>query len=163
MADVLIEIANSAGLLVDSLDNPRLAMRYGLVDASRVKTALAWKDYHYQVKKLEEKRLLDIDRIHGRIIASLSHEGVLETIRLLTERVPELGDGECCVVSFDVPNVKRKFRDQLRNFLKQAGFEYRHRSVWVTKADAAYALGELFHDAVVAGWLDIYTARRLTL
>jgi len=162
VADTLVEIANAAGLLIDNLDSPHLAMRYGLVDAGRVKTALAWKEYHQQIKKLEEKKLLTIDRVHGYIIASLTDEGIVETIRLLTEYAPELDKDEYCLVSFDVPNVKRRFRDQLRSFLKQAGFEYRHRSVWITKADAAEALGQLFHEAVTAGWLDIYTAKRFS-
>lgn len=114
------------------------------------------------IKRLKKKELIKINKKGDQMVLSLTKTGKIESLRskiiCCEDQLP--GD-ECCIVSFDVPEDVRLARDKFRKFLKSAGFNKLHRSVWVSNLNIVDLLIELIKMMKVGGWISVFCGRRL--
>lgn len=102
----------------------------------------------------------------GRVELLPKGETLIEKIRVSEYQIPEplIWDGKWRIVMFDVPESRRRIRDQLRRLLQEAGLKRLHDSVWVhpypcdelvvlvkaylknTRGEVHYGVGELIES-----------------
>lgn len=102
----------------------------------------------------------------GRVELLPKGKALIEKIRASEYQIPEplMWDGKWRIVMFDVPESRRRVRDQLRRLLQEAGLKRLHDSVWVhpypcdelvvlvkahlknTRGEVHYSVGELIES-----------------
>jgi phenylacetic acid degradation operon negative regulatory protein len=69
------------------------------------------------------------------------------------ERLKKRKDGKWIMIIFDIPEKKRKWRDELRGFLYNLGFQVLQKSVWISP----YNVLDRLREIVTTLSLDKYT------
>ncbi len=97
-----------------------------------------YRDYVRQeqqaIRRLRHRKLVEAKKTAQGLEVMLTSAGQTEALRwaILTE-THTLPEGQCCYVSFDIPELSRKQRDAFRHFLKRAKFVMIHESLWCTR------------------------------
>jgi len=137
--------------LVDELDllltfgyRPAAVLTYGMEGVRRMRSAKERKWRREAMRRLEKRRLVEMLRGKNETRISLTEKGAEELLRRKIDQAEELPDGAVCLVVFDVPEVKKKLRDQLRFLLMSLGFSPLQKSVWISPFDVASLLENFF-------------------
>ena len=90
----------------------------------------------------------------GEVLVKLTNKGKNQ---LAIERAlnSDKWDGKFRVVIFDIPEKNRKVRDVLRRKLKEWGFKYLQKSLWVSKKDIADPMREFIKELGVEKWVNV--------
>ncbi|MBU0646192.1 CRISPR-associated endonuclease Cas2 [Patescibacteria group bacterium] len=132
----------------------------GLEMFNEIKAVQERRRIREAVRLLEQKKLIKIKKKAKRIELSLTKKGKLESVRhQIISEDRQLPKDEVCIVVFDIPEHVRKIRDELRWFLKSAGFVQLQRSVWITTADTIRPLNILLKEMKVNNWIYIFQGR----
>lgn len=111
------------------------------------------------VQRLKEQKLAEIRTRGEHIQVVLTHEGKAEGLRLfILSTQKELPSGEYCLVSFDLPEDIRWARGTFRKFLKAAGFERVHHSLWKSNKDVLAPMQELIRVMNATKWIKAFSA-----
>lgn len=96
--------------------------------------------------RLTKKGLLKFENSH--YVMTSTGESTLERWRRADFKLkrPKKWDNKWRIVIFDIPERKRKIRDELRNIFLQAGFIKLQNSVWVYPYDCEDIIGLLKTD-----------------
>lgn len=85
--------------------------------------------------RMERHKMISLPRkgTMGRVEILSKGSALIEKIQASEYRIPEpmIWDGKWRMVMFDVPEQRRRVRDQLRQLLQSAGLMRLHDSVWV--------------------------------
>ena len=107
-----------------------------LVDKS--KRGLSNRRYYVKstIRRLADKGLIAFKKSErGNIYARLTNQGRHELLKYRLEELvintPRRWDGKWRIVTFDIQELKRRARDQLRQELVNLGFVHLQNSVWV--------------------------------
>ncbi len=107
------------------------------------------------LKRLRERGLLEQDFIdESKIIFKLTELG-RDVLGVKTFNELDW-DGNWRVVIFDIPEEKRRIRDQFRRKLKHWGFKNWQQSVWVSKADVTDKLRALIEELGIGQWVAVF-------
>ncbi len=155
-----MQLNHSTDLLFENLHQPGLAFRYGLEGAIEIRNAREKQLQRRELRRLEKKKMVKINKIADKYEITLTDLGRLEALKLEICAAEELSEEEDCVVVFDIPESKRGLRKNIREFLKEAGFFCIQRSVWVSRFDAGDALSQFFEGVGNQDWVRVYTAKR---
>lgn len=147
-------------LVIENIHQPGLAFRYGLENAIEIRDSKEKALQKRELRRLEERRLVKIDKTAKLYVVRLSDDGLLEVLRQKINQAYPLPDGRDCIVVFDIPESKRKLRDGLRRLLKDVGFFCIQRSVWMSPFDAGEAFAEFFRFVGNEDWVRVYTGIR---
>lgn len=93
----------------------------------------AYRRYHALLHKLEEQGLLATEGSGHDKRWALTKKGrsrIKEQRALAIRNESLTTNGGVTVISYDIPEAKRKIRGQLRDMLKMTGFEQAHQSLW---------------------------------
>ena len=161
-ANCLLEILYTTNLFLANIHRPHLAFRYGLEDALEVKELMDQASQRRALRRLEQRRLIKLERTAGTYEAALTQEGVAEALRLQVACCKELAEGVSCIVVFDIPIEHHRLRRQIREFLKWAGFTKTQQSVWTSTKDACSALANLFRANSIDTWVRVYRGVEVT-
>lgn len=104
-------------------------------------------------QRLKQKGYLKTSKKNNQTIFELTdavkkHLAAFEKLTL-KYRTPAKWDGRWRLVSFDVPETQRKYRDTLRWKLKRLGLEQFQQSIWVSP----YPLEDDFQQIIMEGGL----------
>lgn len=84
------------------------------------------------LRYLRKKKLIEYRIQRNRFLWRFTNDGLVAALKdKITDTTKRLRIGHC-IILFDIPEATRDIRDELRNFLKSAGFIYLQRSAWVT-------------------------------
>ena len=110
-------------------------------------------------QEIKEQELLEL-QIHGNeVVLELTEKGVLEALKGEIRKTKEnLKNGECCIVSFDIPEYIRKTRSAFRRFLKSAHFTQIQRSVWKSEYNVMEPMSELVNRLKIEKWAKVFRA-----
>ncbi len=134
MAKIIFVILKEVGeITIESFFHNSHASRFGFGHGPRYH-----RNYHSTMSRLVKKGFLaKKDRIY-RLTEDGEKEAffsILELYKLdgsIKQKVkPEKWDGKWRIVFFDVPEKKRRYRDELRSMLKIAGFKEFQKSIWI--------------------------------
>ncbi len=159
-SDILLELLNATDLLFENIHQPGLAFRYGLENAIEIRNNRERWLQNREVKRLEKRKLVEINKIADKYHVCLTDEGKIEALRLAILEANLLPEGQDCIVMFDIPESKRKLRKQIRELLKEAGFFCIQRSVWMSPFDAAEAFSAYFRSVNGHDRVRVYTGVR---
>lgn len=158
---ILREIADSTDDILTTGYQPVAVARYGLDGVYRMRAAREAAERRKALKRLEEKKLIQV-RVEGeKYWAALTKKGVQEILRQKVFDTEPLPENRTCVVVFDIPELHRKLRKSLRKFLDHAGFFQLQRSVWISPFDAQDSLQQLFRSSGANKWVRVFTTKDL--
>lgn len=121
------------------------------LDKSALATAL---------KRLREKGLIDF--IDGQTLtARLTHFGKDKALWIKMREEEEKWDGKWRLVSWDIPESRRKARDLLRHQLKQLGFIKFQNSIWASKKNCTKLLNEYVKKVGIEDWVKVLESNDL--
>lgn len=88
------------------------------------------------INSLVDKRMIiKIRNDRGQTLLRITKEGRQELKRYLTQELkiekPRRWDGKYRLIIFDIKEIRRKTRDELRKWLEHLGFKRLQNSVWV--------------------------------
>lgn len=120
--------------------------------------------YHYGIPELKKSSL-------SQALKRLRENGLVELVddkelifrltdsgrdKVLWEKMKvsdESWDGKWRVVIWDIPEKRKTIRDVLRYKLKQLGFKYLQKSVWVSKKNCKRELREFIRKVGIEDWV----------
>ena len=76
---------------------------------------------------------------------------------------PMFNDGTICVVMFDIPESRRKVRNELSAFLKRSSFVAFQRSVYISPFDAFEPLKLWIKLKGYSRWVEVYRATKVVI
>lgn len=119
-------------------------------------------EFSQALKRLRERGLVEQDKIdEGKIIFKLTQLG---SDVLGRDAVSKFDwDGKWRVVIFDIPEQKRRIRDQFRRKLKHWGFKNWQQSVWVCKADVTDKLRSLMEELGIGKWVAVLESDNVSI
>lgn len=111
-------------------------------------------EFSQALKRLRERGLVEQDLLdESKVIFKLTQLG---RDVLGVKPVNEFDwDGVWRVVIFDIPEDRRRIRDQFRRKLKHWGFKNWQQSVWVTKNDVTDKLRSLIEELGIGQWVAV--------
>ena len=111
-------------------------------------------------KRLVEQELLELEEVENNMYLKLTSRGKIEAIKdLIINTKVELPIGEKCLVSFDIPEHIRNIRWHIRKFLKDAGFEMVHLSLWQSTKDVAENMVCLVKELGATKWIKVFKTK----
>ncbi len=118
-------------------------------------------EFSQALKRLRERGLVEKGFVdEGKIIFKLT---ALGRDALGVKAVSEFDwDGIWRVVIFDIPENKRRIRDQFRRKLKHWGFKNWQQSVWVTKNDVTNKLRSLIEELGIEQWVAVLESNNVS-
>lgn len=123
------------------------------LDKSALATAL---------KRLRENGFIDFldDKT---LIAHLTDSGKNQALWIKMRLEDEKWDGKWRLVSWDIPESRRKARDLLRHQLKQLGFIKFQNSIWASKKNCTKLLNEYIKKVGIEDWVKVLESDSLNL
>lgn len=109
--------------------------------------------YHI-VRRLKDKGWVETIKNEGRVLVKLTDKGKNHVAIEKALKIDKW-DGKFRVVIFDIPEKNRKVRDVLRRRLKEWGFKYLQKSLWVSKKDIAEPMREFIKELGMEKWVNI--------
>lgn len=161
-ADLLLEISDTFSLLSDVAYSRSPFLLYGNDGKRYQKAKEEYWEKRKTLKRLQEKKLLVIQKAADQYRIALTEEGARQVFRLKVMSADILPSDEVCMVIFDIPESEQKIRQKLRKFLFQAGFIPIQRSVWISNVDASQPLSELFEVTGAKKWIRVYRAHEIS-
>ena len=111
-------------------------------------------------KRMVEQELIKLTEFGKKVKARLTGKGriaVLKHEMLMYQ--DDLPEGDCCLVSYDIPEDLKSIRDQFRFFLKQAGFEMVHLSLWKCSKDIVSLMKDFVKELGISRWVNVSKAQ----
>src|SRR3989338_3765198 len=150
-------------ITVDAFFNPKYAKKYGYTPTNFSRSSKAmYYNWNKSVSRLKDKKLIGqkgdiyylttqgekeafLQKIKGEITSySLNHKNMK-------------WDGKWRMIVFDVPEKKRRHRDELRSMLKAIGFKEFQKSVWVYPHRVPNFLKELLFEENIKHYTRLIT------
>lgn len=141
---IILNSIQIAGVLSVGLVAPNVLStmdKLGLLPKARQKEYIS-----SSASKLAKRGLLEFGRGHYRLTKEGERTLRLWEIADYKLNKPKHWDKKWRVVIFDIPEKKKKVRDQVRNLFVSAGFERLQDSVWVYPYDCEDIVGLLKTD-----------------
>lgn len=108
-----------------------------------------------RLKSLLKRGAVVEKRVGDKVLVCLSNDGWRCARVRRIRRVAAACRNGFVIVTFDVPEKRRRERNLLRQFLKQSGFEQLHRSVWAHRRDVAALVAEVVRDLKLRPWVTV--------
>ena len=162
-AQVLLELDKLSDWWMLSSTNQTLVLKYGYEGARNILDAKARKREREALRRLAEMQLIQLEKIAKTYEVNLTLIGAQELFRLKVLNSEMLPPHISCFVIFDIPERHRKLRNELRSFLRYAGFRCMQKSVWFSDRDVFDPITMLF---AINGmrtkddWIQVYKAER---
>jgi len=160
-AQLLTEIVDDLDLFFEFGYRPQKVMRYGMDGIHQINDAKERKYHREALRKLEQKKLLAVEKRADQYRVSLTEDGAKEYLRLKVIDADLYEDDRMCLVIFDIPETQRKLRKTLREFLSASGFISIQKSAWISQANAGELLSELLNKRGQAQWVRVYEVREI--
>jgi len=109
------------------------------------------------IQELIKKGLVEGNKDDGLRLTSAGAEVKQRLLRARSED----WDGKWRAVFFDIPEVQRDLRDNLRFELKKLGFGLWQRSVWITPFDIGKELGSYLRKEKISNFVEILVGERV--
>ncbi len=106
------------------------------------------------LKRLRENGLVDLVS-DKELILKLTDKGRSKALWARMKLEDEKWDGKWRLVTWDIPEKRRKARDLLRYQLKQLGFEKFQNSVWVSKKNCTQLLRQYIRKVGIEDWVQV--------
>lgn len=163
------KISEPQSLLLDFFDRCFLFMSkgrsgpyaaaLGREEYERIIEAKNLKKRFQTLKRLQNQKLIELNKRGEKFFISLTKDGVLDALQNRIIAKEELLPGnKVCLVSFDFPIKLDRNRNSFRDLLRRADFSMRHQSVWITRNDVVREMAMLVKILKAEDWIHVYLA-----
>lgn len=116
--------------------------------------------------RLRKNRLVILQEKDGKFIVKLTEKGKRKVKEIQYEKLkiekPDVWDGKWRIVTFDIPNKKNAAREALRRKIKELGFYFLQKSVWVYPYPCEKEIQFLVELFEVWPYVDIIVAKEIS-
>lgn len=143
----LIDVAGFCAYLIDGYDMTSVYQKFhGTYYANKERQWIREKikkerQIRRAIKQLQEMNYIKIDKNGKKVY--LIDKGALELLKFKIQQSKPKWDKKWRIITFDIPEQKRKQRDFLRTRLKWLGFKELHKSVWAFPYDIKKEIEDL--------------------
>lgn len=127
---IILSVLKEVGsITIQSFFNPKYAQKYGYSCLYPNQGA-----YNSAVSRLAKKGLIKKDNEIYYLTAKGEKEAFfcyLKEDKITASKTKSAWDGKWRIIFFDVPEKKRRYRDELRSMLKVIGFKEFQKSIWI--------------------------------
>jgi len=115
-------------------------------------------NFRYCIHQLKKKGLVSSEKVVDGLKIKLTNSGQMECLKLKMRYSKLLPANKVCVVVFDIPEIEKRQRQVLSNFLEDSAFIRIQKSVWISQFNDAESLSKLFTYLKVKQWIRIFVA-----
>lgn len=118
-------------ITVESFFNPKYAKKYGYTHLYPNQDR---KRFNVATSRLAKRGLIKKDREIYCLTSAGEKEAFfcyLKEHKILINKTKHKWDGKWRIIFFDIPEKKRRYRDELRSMLKIIGFKEFQKSIWI--------------------------------
>ncbi|MDD5289983.1 MAG: CRISPR-associated endonuclease Cas2 [Patescibacteria group bacterium] len=121
-------------------------------------------DFYKTFYNLEKGHYLTTKKRNGQKFYYLTKKGKKITTELLVKYKikKQKWDGQWRILIFDIPENKRRFRDNMRQSLLNLGFIKLQKSVWITPYDIIDDLYEIIPGFREGDWFEYVEAKHIS-
>jgi len=105
------------------------------------------KQFSQFVDYLKKRGYIKITNLQGKKAILLTPRGKEKALRakylIKSEGLKKRKDGKWVMIIFDIPEKKKKYRDDFRKFLYTLGFQKLQQSVWISPYEISRELEEI--------------------
>ena len=112
------------------------------------------------LKRLRENGFVELIS-DKELVLRLTDTGRSKALWTKMRLVDEKWDGKWRIVSWDIPEKRRKARDLLRHQLKQLGFIKFQNSIWASKRNCTTLLKEYIKKVGIGDWVKVFESSTL--
>lgn len=111
------------------------------------------------IRQLKKAGLIELERAGHATMLRLTSGGVLSCLKEQMRAAQPLPAGQCCIVSYDIPEHLRAVRQEMRAFLRSCGFKIQHWSVWICEKEVVEPMKESLAYLGAGRWAHCYEAK----
>lgn len=140
---------------------PSNAMRMDLYEYRQMSAGIDLAQQKRAERELFRQNIVEIQKTGNKVKCLFSDDGKVELLKyaiIHSDRF--LPRKQVCLISFDIPEVAAEVRRMFRGFLKEAGFNQLHRSVWISQKDIAKMFQVLVKKLGLSSWISVFIATR---
>lgn len=132
-----------------------------------VRAAARVRRAEYQQRRafyeLKRRQLITMRRKGDRLIVTLTEKGLYVSLKYRMRVAKKCPPGEYVLVTFDIPEVLNRTRDQLRYLLREHDFLMLHKSVWYSNVDVLDLLQAWVDRSKARPWVYIFRGSNIVL
>ncbi len=123
------------------------------------------KDFAVLIHKLKQRGCLKTLRVKDKSTIILTHKGLEKvfTIKMKMAIRERRTDKKWQMVLFDIPETKRKDRDQFRKNLQYLGYKKLQKSIWVCPYDVLRETKELIKRYRIESYVELLLVKKIGL
>lgn len=122
------------------------------------------KQFSQFINYLKKKGYIKIKENEGLLLTSLGKEkSLLVKPKLKSKNLKKRKDNKWIMVVFDIPENKRKWRDNFRKFLIGFGFQKFQKSIWVCPYDVIKEVREIINIYSLDRFIKIFIVQEINV
>lgn len=153
---IVLSILKEVGsITVQSFFNPKYAKKYGYSYLYQNRNA-----YSLAISRLRKNGLIKKDKDIYYLTTKGEKEAFfcyLKEGKNITNKPKHKWDGKWRIIFFDIPEKKRRYRDELRSMLKVLGFKEFQKSIWVSPYKVPEFLKEILWEENIKHYTRLIT------
>src|SRR3989344_9236435 len=152
---ILMVLKELGSITIESFFNPKFAKKYGYSHLYQNRST-----YNLATTRLAEKGLIKKDKDIYYLTSGGEKEAFfcyLKENRFFVNKSGYKWDGKWRIIFFDIPEKKRRYRDELRSMLKTIGFKEFQKSIWIYPYKVPKFLKEILFDESIKHYTRLIT------
>ena len=160
---ILTVLREIGAITVDAFFNPAYAKKYGYTPTNFSTASKSCSSYYTSISRLKKRELIkkrgDIYYLtdKGEKEAFFCHLKGLRSNYSNKNDESKKWDGKWRIIFFDIPEKKRRYRDELRLLLKAVGFKEFQKSTWAYPYKAPNFLKEILFEENIKHYTRLIT------
>jgi len=157
---ILIVLREIGAITIDAFFNPAYAKRYGYTPTNFSMASKSCSSYYTSISRLKQKELIKKRGDIYYLTKKGEKEAFLCYLRELRSKYSNKNkkwDGKWRIIFFDIPEKKRRYRDELRLLLKVVGFKEFQKSAWIYPHKVPYFLKEILFEENIKHYIRLIT------
>ncbi len=116
---------------------------------------------YFKIRQLKSSKYVEINRRGSKLMLKITEKGRRAILIDALRRADKCVNGYTFVV-FDIPESKRRIRQQFRLLLKQGGFVKLQQSVWFNQKDVYKLLVGFIKEVEIESWVRVFYGNKLS-
>lgn len=157
---IILSILKEVGsITTQSFFNPKYAKKYGYNYLYPNNNT-----YNLATSRLVKRELIKKDKDIYYLTSKGEKEAFfcyLKSNKIITNKTEQKWDGKWRIIFFDIPEKKRRYRDELRSMLRVVGFKEFQKSIWIYPYKVPEFLKEILWEESIKHYTRLITTNSI--
>ena len=156
---IFVVLRETGSITIDSFFHNSHARRFGFGHGPKY-----YNNYHRTIHRLRENGFVKKDNDIYKLTSLGEKEAFfsfLKTAEYAPQNNTEKWDNKWRIVFFDIPEKKRRYRDELRLMLKTIGFKKFQQSIWIYPYKVPIFLKEILFEEGIKQYTRLITTNSI--